>query len=84
MEKDDIRDARISALESKVAALEQARAAETQKKPRGGTNPRNLSPEQKAEKVRQLRAGKVAAKARREAEAAEATKTNKKKEPKSG
>lgn len=57
-------EARLVSLENRpVATLE---VAETKPSKRG-TNPRNLSPEQKAIKVAQLRAGKAAAQARREA-----------------
>jgi hypothetical protein len=66
METQEVMNVRISALEAKVAALEQVVAAGATKKK---SNRRERTPEEKAEKVRQLRAGKAAAKARREAAA---------------
>jgi len=82
MELTEIMNARIGALESRVANIElqlatagtgidaKMVATETKPKhPKRGTNPRGLTEEQRATKAEQLRRGKEAAKAKREAEA---------------
>lgn len=67
---------RLEAVEGRLAALENRPVAALEvtegKKSRRGTNPHNLSDEERAEHGKRLQAGKAAAKARREAAQAEA------------
>lgn len=61
---------RLEAVEARLVALESRPVATLEVKPKKKANRRERTPEEKAEKVRQLRAGKEAARKRREAEAA--------------